>query len=261
MSQAVADAEPVLGAQPDPLEKLDAAVIAPRHVRHYRAIAFQAYVLGASVIFVVLALAAHWVAYFPIDLIITRAVQGPHGGIYDGLMHGISWLGFFPQVAALSAVVILALFAFGLRWEAVSTLFATISSGVGAIVKIVVVRPRPSADLISVFRELPSSGFPSGHVLSTTAFCGFLVFLCFTLLKPSPGRTVVLVVMSLLIALMGPSRIYLGQHWFSDVMGAYLFGSLWLALTIRFYRWGKKRYFVHQSVAPAASATSEVGTA
>jgi membrane-associated phospholipid phosphatase len=70
-----------------------------------------------------------------------------------------------------------------------------------------------------------------------------------------------LVALSLLIALMGPSRIYLGQHWFSDVMGAYLFGSLWLALTIRFYRWGKRRYFVHQPVAPAAPAASEAGTA
>ena len=106
-----------------------------------------------------------------------------------------------------------------------------------------------------------SSGFPSGHVLSTTAFAGFLVFLSFTLLKPSATRTALLVVLCLLIALMSVSRIYLGQHWFSDVMGAYLFGSLWLMLTIHFYRWGKTRYFVHQPVAAAAPATSEVGTA
>jgi undecaprenyl-diphosphatase len=140
-------------------------------------------------------------------------------------------------------------------------LFATGSSGVGALVKLVVIRPRPDVNLVSVFRQLPSSGFPSGHVLSTTAFCGFLVFLCFTLLKPSAGRNAMLVALTLLIALMGLSRISLGQHWFSDVMGAYLFGSLWLALTIRFYRWGKLRYFVHQPVAPAAPATAEVGTA
>jgi membrane-associated phospholipid phosphatase len=261
MSNAVATPEPVPGTETDPLKKLDAAVIAARPTRHYRAALFQAYVLGASVVFVVLAFAAHWIPYFPIDLTVTHMVQGDHGQGFDRLMYGVSWLGFFPQVAAVSAVVILALFFSGLRWEAVATLFASISSGVGALVKLAVFRPRPSADLIHVFRQLPSSGFPSGHVLSTTAFCGFLVFLCFTLLKPSPGRTMMLVALSLLIALMGPSRIYLGQHWFSDVMGAYLFGSLWLALTIRFYRWGKERYFVHQPVAPAAPATSEVGTA
>ena len=261
MPDVVANPAPAARAPTDPLQKLDAAVIAPSHTRRYRAAAFQAYVLVAAVIFVVLAVVAHTVAYFPIDLTVTRSVQADHGRLFDHLMYAISWIGFFPQVAALGAVVVLALFLFGLRWEAVAALFATASSGVGALVKLVVFRPRPSADLVHVFRQLPSSGFPSGHVLSTTAFCGFLVFLGFTLLKPSPGRTALMVALSLLIALMGPSRIYLGQHWFSDVMGAYLFGSLWLALTIRFYRWGKTRYFVHQPVAPAAPASSEVGTA
>jgi undecaprenyl-diphosphatase len=75
------------------------------------------------------------------------------------------------------------------------------------------------------------------------------------------GRTAASVALIILIMLMGPSRIYLGQHWFSDVMGAYLFGSLWLALTIHFYRWGKVRYFVHQPVAAAAPPASKVGTA
>jgi undecaprenyl-diphosphatase len=181
--------------------------------------------------------------------------------MFDRLMYAISWLGFFPQVGILSALVIIALFAFGLRWESVSAMFATVSSGMGALIKLIVLRPRPSADVVKVFHQLQSSGFPSGHVLSTTAFCGFLVFLSFTLLKPSPGRTALLVVLCLLIAVMSVSRIYLGQHWFSDVMGAYLFGSLWLMLTIRFYRWGKVHYFVHQPVAPAAPAASEVGTA
>jgi undecaprenyl-diphosphatase len=261
MSNVAANPEQVPVPATDALRELDAAVIAPRPTRHYRAAAFQAFVLGASVVFVVLAVVAHTVAYFPIDLTITHAVQAYHGPVFDRLMIATSWLGFFPQVALLSAVVISALFLAGLRWEAVSTTFATISGVVGGLVKLVVFRPRPSADLVHVLRQLPSSGFPSGHVLTTMAFCGFLVFLCFTLLKPSPGRTTMLVALSALIALMGLSRIALGQHWFSDVMGAYLFGSLWLALTIRFYRWGKKRYFVHQPVAPAAPPTSEVGTA
>jgi membrane-associated phospholipid phosphatase len=105
-----------------------------------------------------------------------------------------------------------------------------------------------------VFSQLPSSGFPSGHVLEFTAFCGFLAFLVYTLLKPSWGRTLPLIVFSMIIVLMGLSRIYLGQHWFSDVMGAYLLGSLWLALTVRLYRWGKPRFFTHQPMAPEIPA-------
>jgi hypothetical protein len=87
-------------------------------------------------------------------------------------------------------------------------------------------------------------------VLEFTCFLGFLCFLNYTLVKPSVGRSVVMAALGALMLLMGVSRIYQGQHWFSDVMGAYLLGSLWLALSIKFYRWGKKKFFVRQPVAP-----------
>jgi undecaprenyl-diphosphatase len=249
-----------LAAKPesDPLQKLGAAVIATRPIRRYRAAAFQVYVLGASAVFIALAVVAHTVAYFPIDLTITHAVQSYHGAAFDRLMYGLSWLGFMPQVDVIAALIIVLLFRAGLRWEAVVALFAACGIGIGALVKLVVYRPRPSADLVRVFRELPSSGFPSGHVLEFTAFGGFLAFLVYTLLKPSWGRNTLLVTLVLVILSMGLSRIYQGQHWFSDAMGAYLLGSLWLAFTIKLYRWGKPRFFIDQPVAretPVAPTT------
>jgi len=253
--------EAVAKPESDPLHKLDAAVIATRPTRRYRAAAFQAYVLGASAVFIALAVVAHTVAYFPIDLTITHAVQSYHGTLFDRLMYGISWLGFQPQVVVLGTVTLVTLFVAGLRWESIGALFAAGGIGIGTVVKLVVFRPRPSADLVHVLRQLPSSGFPSGHVLGVTVFCGFLAFLVYTLLKPSRGRTTLLAAFSVLIVLMGLSRIYEGQHWFSDVMGAYLLGSLWLALTIRLYRWGKPRFFTHQPVAPETPAAPVAPTA
>lgn len=247
-------------ANATPHEKIDAA-IAPRQTRRFRAIAFQMYVLIASGVFVALAVIAHSVSYFPVDLTVTRAIQSYHGLAFDRFLYFFSWLGFYPQVVVLGLAVILGLWLAGLRWEAISLAFTGGSSALGALVKMVVVRPRPSIDLVHVFRQLHSFSFPSGHVLTFTAYCGFLIFLAYTLLKPSLLRSVLLIVLISVVVFMGPSRIYLGQHWFSDVMGAYLFGSLWLALTIHFYRWGKKRFFVHQPVAPAAPAHSDVGTA
>jgi membrane-associated phospholipid phosphatase len=238
-----------------PLKKLDAAVIAPKHTRRYRAAAFQVFVLAAAGGFVVLAVAARVVPYFAVDLRVTRALQSYHGVVFDRLMYGVSWIGFLPQSVPIGLLPCIVLIALGLRWEAIVALLAAASEAMDIWIKAMVHRPRPSIDLVHVIRELTSPAFPSGHVLTITTMCGFLAFLCYTLLKSSWERTLLVTCFALLIVLMGISRIYEGQHWFSDVMGAYLFGSLWLAMTIKVYRWGKTRYFVHQPVAPEVPST------
>lgn len=252
MPKAGLDAAPARRAR---LEPSGSDAIAPRRTR---AIAVRWLGWSAAALFVALAVVAHSVAYFPIDIAVTHALQAYHGRGFELTMIATSWLGFFPQAAVLSGLVTVTLFTAGLRWEAGSVLFATLGGGLGALVKLAVRRPRPGEDLAQVFQHLASSGFPSGHVLATTAFCGFLGFLVLALLAPSAGRTALIVMLAVIIALMGPSRIYLGQHWFSDVVGGLLLGGVWLALTIRFYRWGEARGFGHRAsaraVAPVASA-------
>ena len=117
------------------------------------------------------------------------------------------------------------------------------------IVKLIVHRPRPTTSLVDVVRQVSGFSFPSGHVMFYVGLFGFLTFLVFTLLKHSWLRTVLLVLLGVLLVLIGPSRIYLGAHWPSDVLGAYMLGSLVLLAIIRFYRWGKTRYLVRQPVA------------
>ena len=99
---------------------------------------------------------------------------------------------------------------------------------------------------------LNSYSFPSGHVMFYVGFFGFVAFLVFSLLKPSMKRTLILVFINLWIVLIGVSRISLGEHWASDVLGAYLLGSLTLVAIVQLYLWGKTRFFVNQPVAPAA---------
>ncbi len=243
-----------------PLRKLDAAAIEKRPTRHYRAAVFQSYVWIASGVFVALAVVARGVPYFPVDLAVTRTIQQTHSVPFDRLMYALSWLGFVPQVDVLGILGVGALYLAGLHWEAVCALFAAAGVGVGTAVKIAVFRPRPSADLVHVLKQLPTRSFPSGHVLEFTCFCGFLAFLAYTLLKPSGWRNALTAVLASIVVLMGVSRIYEGQHWFSDVMGAYLLGSLWLALTIKLYRWGKPRFFVRQPVASEAPAPQPPGS-
>ncbi len=225
-----------------------AAELAPAPQHRWRTRLFQAYLVAAILGFALLFGLALSTPYFVIDLSVTHAVQRYDAAWFTTLMAAVSWPGFAPQALVLPALVCLALFAVRLRWEAVcGGLFAALgASGVGTAVKFIVHRPRPTPDLVGVIQQLDSYSFPSGHVLFYTAFFGFLFYLAYTLLKRSWWRTLLLILLGTLVALVGVSRIALGQHWFSDVLGAYLLGSVWLALTVQVYRWGQDRYFVRQ---------------
>ena len=104
--------------------RLDAVAIAPMPTRRHRAALFHVYALVACAGFVALAVAAHFIPYFRIDLTVAHALQSYHGAAFSSLMHGMSWIGFVPQVDLLGGIAILALLLAGLRWEAVGAVFA-----------------------------------------------------------------------------------------------------------------------------------------
>lgn len=201
--------------------------------------------IAISSAFAILTLLAKSTPFFPLDLQITRGIQSITNPAIGQFLDLLSWPGFTPQTLIIPVVIVAFLWGLGLHWEAVAALVAAISSAaINGLVKTLIQRPRPAANLVHVFRILNSYSFPSGHVMFYVVFFGFLFFLAFVLLKPSPLRAAILVFFGLLIALIGVSRIYMGQHWASDVLGAYLLGSLTLVANIAFYRWGKSRFFV-----------------
>lgn len=231
-----------------PVSEPVAAELAPRRQHRWRTRLFQGYLLAAILGFAVLFALATNAPYLPIDPGITLAIQRYNAGWFLALMRLISWPGFEPQSLVLTGLLCALIFALGLRWEAVCALLsALVPALLGAAVKFVVHRPRPTADLVSVFETLDSYSFPSGHVLFYTTFFGLLFFLAYSLFKPSAGRTLLLIVFGALVALVGVSRMALGQHWFSDVLAAYCLGSVLLALLVWVYRWGKERFFVRRT--------------
>ena len=224
----------------------------PGPVRRYRAVLFQGALVLVIVAFAVLTFLVKTMPYFGIDLQITRTIQLINFPSFALLMTLISWPGFGPQDIIITGLIVLLIFGFGLRWEAVMALIAALfTTGINLLVKDLVQRPRPTPNLVNVFAKLPSYSFPSGHVMFYLGFFGFIWFLAYTLLNPSIKRGLLLVFFGILIVLIGVSRVYLGEHWASDVLGSYLLGSLTLVAIIQFYLWGKKRFFVHQPVAPA----------
>jgi undecaprenyl-diphosphatase len=220
---------------------------APAPVRRFRTTLFQWALFFVALAFGILTVMVKVRPSFTIDLSVTHDIQLIRAPLFVWFMDAISWFGFSPQSFIVTALIIALIYAFGLRWEAVSALFASIfSTLVNVFVKNLVQRPRPASSLVEVFAQLKSYSFPSGHVMFYLSFFGFVWFLVFTLLKPSPVRTLLLVFFGILIAFIGISRVYLGEHWASDALGSYLLGSLTLVVIIRFYLWGKKRYFVRQ---------------
>jgi membrane-associated phospholipid phosphatase len=258
-NQAIHNGPPVKAA--DPVEAVKAAAteqIAPKPTRRWRARVFQAYLVVATAAFAVLVVLASQFSYFAIDLRVTRAVQTIHAAWFASLMWWVSLAGYAPQMFILVGLIAVVMFVIGLRWEAVVVLIAAAgSSGLGQLIKIVVHRPRPGANLVNVIQQLNSFSFPSGHVLTYTAFFGFLFFLVYTLLKPLITRTVLLGILGGLVSLIGLSRIYEGDHWASDVVGAYLLASLWLVACVYIYQWGKTRFFVRQPLAPDKPGSTE----
>lgn len=231
-------------------------------VRRYRARIFQIYVFVALVGFLALAFLVSTSANLPLDVTLTRDFQTLTSLDLTAFMNLVSWPGYTPQAIFIVLGLVVAMYIAGLRWEAVAAGLGALGvQAINLLVKYAVHRPRPSANLIEVARKLSGYSFPSGHVMFYTAFFGFLAFLAYTLFRPSWIRTVLVVFFSGLVIFVGPSRVYLGAHWSSDVLGGYLLGSLGLLAIIRLYSWGKDRFFTDQPGAPQPRPKEQHGEA
>lgn len=204
---------------------------------HRRRYAFRVLLLGITVLFAILTVLAKQDPYFPFDLQITLDMQKINIGWFDFLMKTITFFGYAYMVAILVAIGSGYLFFKGRRLESIVLAFSTFGAvGVGEMFKTLVARARPSPTLVHQFGHfIRKDSFPSGHVLFYVGYFGFILFLAFTLLPKKWYRTVAIIFCAVMMALVGPSRIYLGAHWFSDTLGAYLLGFLWLVLSVYLY--------------------------
>jgi undecaprenyl-diphosphatase len=113
---------------------------------------------------------------------------------------------------------------------------------VNEILKLIINRPRPLPEQVLIIGTNDGSGYPSGHTFFATIFLGITAYLLFTHIKNKSLKITSLVLLILLILLVGVSRIYLGAHWPSDVIGAYIISSIFLTLLIWGYQWGRDRF-------------------
>lgn len=98
------------------------------------------------------------------------------------------------------------------------------------ILKIVLKRPRPTE-----FRIINETGysFPSGHSMISMAFYGLLIYLIYKKIKNKYLKATLIIILLLLILAIGISRIYLGVHYVSDVIGGFLISISYLIVYIK----------------------------
>ena len=97
------------------------------------------------------------------------------------------------------------------------------------LLKGILQRPRPTE-----YRIIEETGysFPSGHSMISMAFYGYLIYLIYKYVKNKYIKWISIVVLSLLICAIGISRIYLGVHYTSDVLGGFLISISYLVIFI-----------------------------
>ena len=97
------------------------------------------------------------------------------------------------------------------------------------IIKHILQRPRPTD-----FRIIEETGysFPSGHSMVSMAFYGYLIYLVYKYIKNKYIKWISIILLSILICSIGISRIYLGVHYTSDVLGGFLLSISYLIIYI-----------------------------
>ncbi|MGA8260848.1 MAG: phosphatase PAP2 family protein [Arenicellales bacterium] len=138
-------------------------------------------------------------------------------------------------VITIVAAAVLAWLLWRRRWRAAGYWAAAVAFGqiTATMIKLVVQRPRPFAELYDGFAAF---AFPSGHATMSMVVYGFLAVLLAGTLSWA-HRWIAYALATLLIVAVALSRLYLGAHWLSDILGGLSLGLAWVCLLgIAYYR-------------------------
>ncbi len=185
------------------------------------------FLLGAGV-----TLAAKYYAHFPGDAAVERWVQSL-------VPQDLHWAEKVSRTAEFPWVLLIFGLIFALSWimagwraAVVSVLSLAGMLALGKWLGPIIARPRPSPELVRVFRPLSGYSFPSLFALRYGATFGFLALLAawrsYGLL-----RTAVLIACGVLLIIGWVARVALAAHWPSDMMISYYLALLWAAFLIR----------------------------
>jgi len=159
--------------------------------------------------------------YFPGDVSTSQRIQGID---FSGLKPIMQFAPY--GVGAALVIVLLS----RLWWRRLICIaIATGAAGlISWLIKLAVDRPRPSPELVQLMVGTQGLSFPSGHVAMAAVAGGFLFYLAPRLVKQKTTVWLLRALLIIVILAVGFSRLYLGAHWLSDVVGGLFLGGLLL---------------------------------
>jgi membrane-associated phospholipid phosphatase len=186
--------------------------------------------------FIILTAIVYFLPTTLIDLNISLRIQRYHNDVMDKIMAFISWFGTMPWSLITVLVTALLFLLFKHKREA-GFILLTLSSGVlSTVIKLLINRARPGKDVVRIIEITRQQSFPSGHTLFYTVFFGFLIIIMGNLKGlPQFIRITVMTISGFMVLTVPFSRIYLGAHWFTDVLAGAILGILSLFVLGYYY--------------------------
>jgi undecaprenyl-diphosphatase len=147
------------------------------------------------------------------------------------LFKTITWLGSFPVMLVIGLAIGIFLLQRGQRRILAGWVIGLAGGSLlNLALKAMFHRPRPQFDVPITLAN--GWSFPSGHAMGSLIGYGLLAYIMLRFVRRHWLRMVVLVGMPALVLLIGFSRLYLGVHYFSDVVGGYAAGAVWLSACV-----------------------------
>ena len=189
--------------------------------------------LGLGSTFIYIATAMSNGSIDPFDTTVIAFVQGLETPWLTTVLTFFTWLGSGYVVVPM-ALILAAILYFGLRASPQALLLLIVIAGTplfNTLLKLYFKRERPE-----IHRVIDAHGFsfPSGHAMISFSLYAIIAFIAWGFIKTAAGR-VMLLFTAFMILTISISRIYLGVHYPSDIVGGFTVSALWLTIAITIY--------------------------
>lgn len=198
------------------------------------------------VVFLILALLISRKQIYVFDDRLISVVMRLYSPTVTAVMKGFTFVGSGLCVTIIAVLILIMLLIIGYRRELIFYVSVIVGSGLlNLVLKMIFHRARPD-----IHRIVQASGysFPSGHSMAAFTLYGITIYFLWKHARYAWLRVTIVMAGAVMILMIGISRIYLGVHYPSDVVGGYVISAAWLTASIGSYerflekRWRSRKF-------------------